>query len=171
MKKLNFLLPIFLAAVMVFILAAPLPVKAEGVSPPVRTIPVTGNGLVNVASGAASNFVLKNGDAVLMPSMDLSGLKAAIKNETVKTLPASLPEDYRFVAAVSVSLVQGGMAVDKLPEKAKLAVSFAQDAEEAACDHTFAILHWDFENGWQEIAANTLDTASQVAGLYVLALK
>jgi hypothetical protein len=171
MKKFNLLFPIFLAAVMVFVLAAPLSVKAEGVSPPERTIPVTGSGLVNVASGAVSHFVLKDGNAVLMPSMELRGLKAAITSETPKTLPAALPEDYHFVDAVSVSLVQGGMAVDKLPEKAKLAVSFGEDAEFVACDHTFSILHWDFAKGWEEIAENTLEAASHVAGLYVLAVK
>ncbi len=171
MKKYNLLFPIFLAAVMVFILAAPVPAKAEGVAPPVRTIPVTGSGLVNVSAEAISNFVMKDGDSILMPSMALSGLKAAIVSETVKTLPAALPEDYHFVDAVSVSLVQGGMAIDKLPEKAKLAVSFAQDAEFAACDYTFSILRWDYAKGWVEVAANTLETASQVAGLYVLAVK
>lgn len=171
MKKFNLLFPIFLAAMMVFILAAPVPVKAEGATPPVRTIPVTGNGLVSVSSGAVNNFVMKDGDTVLMPSMALSGLKAAIKAETVKTLPAALPEEYHFVDAVSVSLVQGGIAIDKLPEKAKLAVSFAQDAEFAACDYTLSILRWDFAEGWVEVAANTLETASQVAGLYVLAVK
>jgi len=171
MKKFNLLFPIFLAAVMVFTLAAPLSVKAEGVSPPVRTIPVTGSGLVNVASGTINNFVMKDGNVVLVPSMELRGLKAAITAETVKTLPAALPEEYHFVDAVTISLVQGGMAVDKLPGKAQLAVSFGDDPEFVACDHTLSILRWDFAKGWEEIAENTLEAASHVAGLYVLAVK
>lgn len=148
-----------------------LPASAAGpVNPPVRNIPVTGNNLVNVSKGVITNFVLKSGDAVKFPSLSQSGLKTALSAETIKTLPGALPENNVFLEAISVAVVNNGKALDIIPENAKITVSFSHDVEYAMCDGdgALAIMHWDESKGWQEIAANTLETASAQPGVFAL---
>jgi hypothetical protein len=139
--------------------------------PPIRTIPVTGNGMVDVVTGAVNNFVMKDGDLVIIPQMTVKGLKASFSTESIKTLPTTLPEGFSFVDGYSVSLINSGKAVDVLPGKQKLTVSFEQDAEWLHCDGdaVITILHWSDENGWQEVGVNSLEASSNHPGIFVLA--
>lgn len=141
--------------------------------PPIRTIPVTGNGLVDVVAGAINNFVMKDGDLVTFPQMTVKGIKASFASETIKTLPSSLPEGFTFVDGYSISLVKAGKSLENVPGRQKLVVSFEQDAEWLHCDGdaVISILHWSEENGWQEVAVNSLEAASSIPGVFVLAKK
>ncbi|GEM_PF-2205997 len=161
-------------ALMAILLAATLPVSAASElkppNPPVRTIPVTGNSLVRLDAGVINNFVMRDGDMVMFPTLVQKGLKAALAAETLKTLPAALPEEMAFVDAMSVTLVNGGKALDKLPEENKIMVSFEHDPEFVSCegDGALAILHWDEEKGWQEVGANSLEAYSAKTGIFAL---
>ncbi len=139
--------------------------------PPIRTIPVTGNGLVDVVAGAINNFVMKDGDEVIVPEMTVKGIKASFATETIKTLPTSLPEGFSFVDGYSISLVKGGRALDNMPGRNKFVIAFDQNAEWLHCDGdaVISILHWNEDSGWQEVAANSLEAASNLPGIYVLA--
>lgn len=139
--------------------------------PPTRTIPVTGNGVVDVASGAINQFVMKDGDLVVFPQMSTKGLKASFATETKKTLPTSLPEGFSFVDGYSISVISSGKAIDSLPGKGKILVSFEQNAEWLHCDGdaVIAILHWSEKSGWQEVAANSLEASFSEPGIFVLA--
>jgi len=139
--------------------------------PPIRTIPVTGNGMVDVVAGAINNFVMKDGDLVILPQMAVKGLKASFSTETIKTLPANLPEGFSFVDGYSISLIKSGETVDALPGKEKITVSFEQDAEWLHCDGdaVIAILHWSEEKGWQEVGVNSLEASANLPGVFILA--
>ncbi len=170
MKKQLNIIPIVIAVVMLAVLAAPLAAKADGPEPPRRTIPVTGNGLVEVAYNAVSDFLMKDGDTITVPHLG-HGIKASIMSEVEKALPADLPDNFHFVDALSITLLKGSEVMEKLPNKAELLVSFAKDAEFEMADRTLSILRWDESKGWTEIAQNSLDAISNLPGLFVLSTK
>jgi len=147
------------------------PTYAGSPKPPQRTIPVTGSGLIKLASDTIHKLAMKNGDEVIVPAMSMKSLKASVISETKKTLPAALPSDVvRFVDAVSVSFVQGNTSLDKLPKGSELTVSFAQDATLIDNDYAVAILCWDGTN-WEEIETNSLEAKANMSGIYALVLK
>ncbi len=169
MKRLTLTLSVLFLAVA--ILAIPLTAQASEQLPPQRTIPVTGNGLVKLAAGHVNVLQMRSGDEIAVPNLAAKNVKASVAAETKKTLPAALPEDVHFVDALSISLVQDGKILEMLPTT--LSVSFAEDAEYISCesDRSIVILRWDDVQGWMEIAKHTLETTSNLPGLFVLAVK
>ncbi len=147
------------------------PAFADSPNPPRRTIPVTGNGLVRLASDTIHTLAMKDGDQVIVPALSLKDLKASVVSETKKTLPASLPEDVAgFVDAVSISIVQGNKVIDQLPKGAEITVSFAKDAVLIDNDYAVAILYWNGTN-WEEIQTHCLEAKGNMSGVYALVLK
>ncbi len=144
--------------------------KPNPPNPPVRVIPVTGNGLVDVAAGVINNFVMKDGSLVSIPSLNQRGLKVGLSKETNKTLPSTLPELNRLVDALSITVIKTGKTVQNLPGNNEIYVSFEQDPEWLGCDGdaTLAIMRWNESTGWVEIAANTLDAYSDAPGVFAL---
>jgi hypothetical protein len=138
-----------------------------GPVPPTRVIPVTGNGLMSVTSGMANKFAMKDGDEVFLPSMKAKGLKISIIAEMVKALPAALPEEVKYIDALSVNLVKDGKALDRMPNDAQFALFFARDTMLEDFDQTLAIFHWD-GSCWQEVISNSLEAKGNTPGLYVL---
>ncbi|MEI7989798.1 MAG: hypothetical protein WCI88_12240 [Chloroflexota bacterium] len=134
---------------------------------PPRIIPVTGNGLMTVVNGMPNQFNMKDGDEVLVPSMDMRDLKISITTEKHKTMPSALPENVHFIDALTVNLVQNSSVVEKLPNKVELLVSFARDAMLFDMEETVAILHWNGQK-WIEASCNLLETKTSLPGLYVL---
>jgi hypothetical protein len=144
------------------------PAYANGGSvPPTRIIPVTGKGLMTVTSGMANKFAMKDGDEVFVPSMKLKGMKISIVAEMAKELPAALPEEVKFIDALSVNLVKDGKAMEQMPSNTEFAISWARDFMLEDMDQTLAIIHWD-GNCWQEVIANNLVAKGTTPGLYVL---
>jgi hypothetical protein len=157
-----------LVILLAFCFATVSPASANGGPvPPTRVIPVTGNRLMTVLSGTANKFAMKDGDEVFIPALDTKNLKVSVVSESVKTLPADLPEEVNFLDALSVNLVKDGKAIDELPAKAEFALSFDKDSMLEDMDHTLAIFRWEGSK-WVEVVANSLEAKASLPGLYVL---
>jgi hypothetical protein len=160
---------IFLALFLILIFVTP--VDADSTVPPFRTIPVTGSSMVNVTSNIINILSMKNGNEVSIPSMNIKNMKANVVIETVKTLPVALPNDVaKFVDALSISIVVNSSAIDRLPKNKSLTVSFAKNSILTDTPYSVAILYWTGTE-WIELETNSLQTTTNLSGLYVLILK
>lgn len=98
-------------------------------------------------------------------------MKANVVIETVKTLPVALPNDVaKFVDALSISIVVNSSAIDRLPKNKSLTVSFAKNSILTDTPYSVAILYWTGTE-WIELETNSLQTTTNLSGLYVLILK
>ena len=157
--------------VLVLILFLTTPVGADNTIPPHRIIPITGNGLVSVTKNIENILSMQNGNEVTIPSMNIANVKANVVSETLKTLPASLPNDVtKFVDAVSITIVMSNRSIDKLPKNKSMVVSFAKDDIALDTFYSIAILYWNGST-WAEVETNSLQTITTVPGVYVLILK
>ncbi len=132
-------------------------------------IPVTGDGLVNLLCGGASQLTLANGNTVRIPSLTPCTMQASLQSEAVEALPGPLPDGVQFVDALAVSVVDGGNALENLPQESLIQVNFAAPQIQAA--NSLAVYWWN-GNAWQEVPANNLGvTETNSTGVFVLVMK
>ena len=143
-------------------------------------IPVTGAGLVPLLCGedtqlnalAVVPYDTQNDilNYVIIPPLEPCKCKAVVQLETVDTLPNALPEGYKFIDGLSVTVYIGDQAIDLLPDNKKMEIVFAHWKEIPLSGKV--ILWWDPVGGlWREISTDSLSALSNPTGLFVLATK
>ncbi len=142
--------------------AAPAPVQQA-------VIPVTGDSLVNLLCGGASQLLLANGNTVLIPALTPCTMQASLQSEAKETLPGPLPDGVQFVDALAVSVIDGGNPLDSLPQESLMQIDFA--APQVQANGSLAVYWWN-GNAWQEVPATNSGIAeTNSTGVFALVTK